>query len=343
MNTDWAAFLANNAAVIDDGVVRHFGDPAVELSAASRGSVVSDLSQFGILFFHGEDAATFLQGQLSCDVSAISVDGCAYGSYCTAKGRVLATFLMWRTEAGYFMALSRDILAATQKRLGMYVMRSKVKLEDVSQNTVLTGLTTPDGTGGLGGLFAVLPDDDHKGVRSDRGLLLRLAPTRWFLVNDERTAQQNWPGFRGVFSPVGAPAWSWLEMRAGIPWVTLATQDQFVPQMLNLELIGGVSFQKGCYPGQEVVARTQYLGKLKRRMYLANVVSDTAPSPGTALYSEALGDQASGMVVNSQTSPAGGFDVLAVAQAESIGASVVHVGSLNGPALSLLPLPYALP
>ncbi len=343
MNTDWAAFLANNAAVVDDGEVRNFGNPVGELSAASRSPVAADLSQLGILYFHGADTTTFLQGQLSCDLGAISIDGCSYGSYCTAKGRVLATFLLWRTEAGYFMALPRDILAATHKRLGMYVLRSKVKLEDASNRTVLIGLTTPGGAGLLNGLFATLPETDKKGVRSDRGLLLRLAPNRWLLVSDEVAAQQAWQELCAVFSPVGAPAWSWLEIHAGVPWVTTPTQDQFVPQMLNLELIGGVSFQKGCYPGQEIVARTQYLGKLKRRMYLASIASDVAPAPGTALYSEALGDQASGMVVNVQASPAGGFDLLAVAQTESIGASVVHVGSLNGPALSILPLPYVLP
>jgi folate-binding protein YgfZ len=343
MNTDWSAFLSNNAAVIEDGVVRHFGDPAAELSSASRGAIVSDLSQFGVLFFHGADASTFLQGQLSCDVGAIPVDGCSYGSYCTAKGRVLATFLLWRTDAGYFMALSRDILAATQKRLSMYVLRSKVKLEDLSDRMVLIGLTTPVGTGGLSGFFSALPESDKKGVRSERGLLLRLAPARWLLVSDVVAAQQAWQDLLAVFSPVGAPAWSWLEIHAGIPWVTLPTQDQFVPQMLNLELIGGVSFQKGCYPGQEIVARTQYLGKLKRRMYLANIASGDAPSAGMALYSEALGDQASGMIVNAQASPSGGFDVLAVSQAESIDNSAVHAGSLDGPALSILTLPYALP
>ena len=115
-----------------------------------------------------------------------------------------------------------------------------------------------------------------------------------------------------------------------------------MPQMINLELIGGVSFQKGCYPGQEIVARTQYLGKLKRRMYLANIASGTIPMPGAELYSDDLGDQASGMVVNAQASPYGGYDVLAVAQTGSVEASVVHLGSLQGPALAFQPLPYVL-
>ena len=115
-----------------------------------------------------------------------------------------------------------------------------------------------------------------------------------------------------------------------------------MPQMINLELIGGVSFQKGCYPGQEIVARTQYLGKLKRRMFLTNASLAVAPAAGTELYSENLGDQASGMVINAGVSPHGGCDVLAVARVDSIESSVVHVGSLQGPTLTLQALPYAL-
>jgi hypothetical protein len=154
---------------------------------------------------------------------------------------------------------------------------------------------------------------------------------------------QAWERFASAFKTVGAKAWPWLDIKEGVPWVTQATQDQFVPQMINLDLIGGVSFQKGCYTGQEIVARTQYLGKLKRRMYLANVAAADFPPPGTALYSEDLGDQASGMVVNSHASPHGGVDMLVVAPVASVDGSVVHLAALDGPVLSFQPLPYALP
>jgi folate-binding protein YgfZ len=137
---------------------------------------------------------------------------------------------------------------------------------------------------------------------------------------------------------VGAPAWQWLDVRRGIPWITAATQDRFLPQMANLELIGGVSFSKGCYTGQEIVARTQHRGKVKRRMFLANV--GAAAAPGDELVAEDLGDQAGGTVVNAAPSPDGGCDVLAVTQIGSRERSTVHLKSRDGPVLRFLPLPY---
>jgi len=132
--------------------------------------------------------------------------------------------------------------------------------------------------------------------------------------------------------------WRWLDIRAGVPLITAATQDRFVPQMINLELIGGVSFSKGCYTGQEIVARSQYLGKLKRRMFLANV--DATAAAGDNLFGEDLGDQVGGAVVNAEPSPEGGYDLLAVLQTGTRENSTVHLKSLDGPALRFLPLPY---
>ena len=143
-----------------------------------------------------------------------------------------------------------------------------------------------------------------------------------------------------VLVPVGAHAWRWLDIRNGVPLVTTATQDRLVPQMANFELLGGVSFSKGCYTGQEVVARMQHLGKLKRRMFLANVAAPAAA--GDPLYSEDLGDQASGIVVNAESSPDGGHDLLAAVQTVSREGSTVHLKSFGGTVLRFLTLPYAV-
>jgi folate-binding protein YgfZ len=342
MNTEWAAFLSSTNAIVADGIVLHFGDSLSELQAAARDPVKADLSHFGVICIRGDDAAGFLQGQLSCDVNTLAINASTYGSYCTAKGRALATFLLWRGDTAFYMALPRDMLPAIQKRLTMYVLRSKVKLSNVSNELVLIGITDPRPLTGLSRTFAALPLVDHSGVRCDDAILIRLSATRWMWSGSPGDAAQTWPRLGNEFRSVGTPAWAWLDIRAGIPWIFPATQEQFVPQMINLELIGGVSFQKGCYPGQEIVARTQYLGKLKRRMYLARIPVGPVPTPGTELYSDDLGDQASGMVVDAQASPNGGFDMLAVAQSASIETSVVHLGSADGPALNPLPLPYML-
>ena len=148
---------------------------------------------------------------------------------------------------------------------------------------------------------------------------------------------RTWSSFAATLQAVGSPCWDWLDVVNGMPWITASTQEQFVPQMVNLEIIGGVNFQKGCYPGQEVVARTQYRAKTRRRMHLAHVAAEA--KPGMELYAASLGDQASGMVLSASPAPQGGWDVLAVLHPEAL-AAPVQLGALTGPALSLRDLPY---
>jgi folate-binding protein YgfZ len=173
------------------------------------------------------------------------------------------------------------------------------------------------------------------------GTVIRVGEDKFVLVLLPEQAATVWQALRPLATPVGAPVWDWLRLNAGIPMIVAATQEQFVPQMVNLEAIGGVSFQKGCYPGQEIVARSQYLGKLKRRMFLAQV--DAEAAPGDALYSADFEGQTTGTIVNAAPSPLGGFDVLAVAQIESAQTQTLHLKSADGAALRLKPLPYALP
>ena len=171
-------------------------------------------------------------------------------------------------------------------------------------------------------------------------MVVKLKDGRYLLVLMPSSAIALRQQLADVLVPVAAHAWRWLDIRNGVPLVTAATQDQLVPQMANFELLGGVSFNKGCYTGQEVVARMQHLGKLKRRMFLANVAAQA--KAGDPLYSEDLGDQTGGIVVNAEASPDGGYDLLAVVQTASREASTVHLKSLGGPVLRFLPLPYAL-
>jgi folate-binding protein YgfZ len=166
---------------------------------------------------------------------------------------------------------------------------------------------------------------------------------RFVLVAPVAETPAIWDRLAGPLTPVGAPCWEWLEIANGLPWITAATQDQFVPQMANLELIGGVNFRKGCYPGQEIVARMQYLGQPKRRLFLAHVDAEASPAPGESLVADDAGGQSAGTVVNAAPAPHGGFDLLAVVQTASAGTATVRLGSPAGPALRFRPLPYAVP
>jgi tRNA-modifying protein YgfZ len=293
--------------------------------SASSIESIAELAHLGVLRFSGSDAAGFLQGQLTCDVENLAVDSGPLGAWCSSKGRMLASFLLWHREQDFFMALPREILPFVQKRISVFVLRSKVTITDVSSSMTLLGLS---GSKAAAAARLAAPSADA----------IALKDGRIVLAADTAGAHSLKQRMESLLAPADAQAWRWLDIRNGVPWVTAATQDQFVPQMANLELLGGVSFQKGCYTGQEIVARTQHLGKLKRRMFLANV--GASATAGDSLYSEDLGDQANGVVVNAEPSPEGGHDVLAVVQSASREKSVVHLKGLAGPALRFLPLPY---
>ena len=312
-----------------------------DLAAARSGSLVASLDHLALLQFGGEDAEVFLQGQLTCDVGKVGPRSSTYGAYCSPKGRMLASFLLWRDEAGFSMALSRDIAATVLKTISRFVLRAKVKTGDASGSVALVGAAGPKAEGALRDVFPDLPGMPLE-VSSlpGKGTVIRLKDGRFVLASAPPAVSELRQRLEGALQATDGRAWRWLDIRNGLPWITAATQDRLVPQMANFELIGGVSFDKGCYTGQEVVARTQHLGKVKRRMFLANVAAPAAA--GDDLYSEDLGDQASGMVLNAEASPDGGCDLLAVVQSSSREGSTVHLKSLQGPALRFLPLPYTV-
>ncbi|TFH09506.1 MAG: folate-binding protein [Nitrosomonadales bacterium] len=340
MNSAWQTYLQNHNAVIEDDCIAHYGDASTELKNTYSNTIIVDLSHFGLIHFSGEDAATFLQGQLSCDVRKIDFFTAKYGSCCTPKGRMLASFLIWQDDNGYFMQVPMTLLITLENRLSMFVLRSKVKLTDDSNTNVRIGIAGNRSAEAVKEIFGAAPSPYLGVIHSEHGSILCLAQNRFEIIATPKYAPKLWKHLRKYALPVGKPCWEWLEVKAGIPIITPATQERFVPQMANLEAIGGISFQKGCYPGQEIVSRTQYLSKLKRRMYLANIPTKEPVAAGDELYSDDRAKQSSGMIVNAAPSPEGGYDVLAVIQTESVEAEKIYWKTLNGPMLRIMPLPY---
>ncbi len=334
-------FLETQGARLENGAVQHYGDAAAERAAAADGTIVADLSQLGVLAFSGEETADFLQGQLTNDVRALHADAAQWNGYCSPKGRLLGNFLMWRDGPDYCLQLSGDIGASVLKRLSMFILRAKVRGRDASDERVRLVVAGPAAQAAIAAAMGPLPDAPMRTLAGEAGTVIRVGADKFVLAVIPDRAAAVWQTLRQSATPVGAPVWDWLRLNAGIPMIVAATQEQFVPQMVNYEALGGVSFQKGCYPGQEIVARSQYLGKMKRRMFLAHV--DAPAAPGDSLYSADLGEQASGAVVNAAPAPTGGYDVLAVAQLESARSQTLHLGHPAGPALALRPLPYAVP
>jgi len=302
-------------------------------------SVFCELAQFGLIRFSGAEAQAFLHNQLSCDVAALTAGKSTYGSYCTPKGRVLATFLLWRASEDFFMQLPSPLREPIQKLLSKYILRSKVKATDASSDWKLLGVAGTDAAALVQRAVGDVPRGVHDVINTQDSMVIRLPGDRYEIVAANKS-----PGIVESLSDGAEKAdpdyWDWLDIRAGVAVILPATQEAFVPQMVNLDLIGGVSLTKGCYPGQEIVSRMHFRGTLKQRMYLANISGSDRPQPGENLYSSDFGEQSCGRIVNAARSPEGGCDVLAVIQIASAERADVHWNSPGGPTLRLLQLPY---
>lgn len=342
MNPDWNEFLRRQGARIEAGRVVDFGDPAAELRAARDGDVLADLSHWGLVGLSGEEAKDFLHGQITNDLKhQLAADQAVFAALCSPKGRMLANFLVLSWQNDLLLMLPDELREAVQKRLSMFILRAKVKVRDASSEWVRLGLSGPGAAQAVANWLGASMADRPLAVGQDADrFAIRLGKDRFDLFSRPERAREDWAHFAAHARPAGAPAWDWLLVRAAVPTILARTQDEFVPQMANMDVLHGVSFNKGCYPGQEIVARTQYLGKLKKRLYLAHVEADAAP--GDAVFCPAFGEQAAGLVANAAPAPEGGSDLLAVMQIAGYEAGEAHLGALDGPRLAFLPLPYSL-
>ena len=303
------------------------------------------LSHLGVIRARGADATSFLQGQLTSDVATLGLGEAKLAGFCSAKGRLQASFIAWKTaDDEVLLVCSASLLAPTLKRLSMFVLRAHCRLTDASGEVPLTGIVGPAG------------GDDAMRVWERRALdsasIVRLPDAegcgRWMIagnVDDEALAASGVAPTSTSASPLASSIsleqWRWLEVRSGVPTIEAATVDHFVPQMLNFEILGGVDFQKGCYPGQEVVARSQYRGTIKRRMFLFE--SDAQITTGQEVFHDDDPGQPAGLVVNAAPAPAGGWSALVETKLAALERGTLHLGSAEGPVLRLLPLPYAVP
>jgi folate-binding protein YgfZ len=337
--TAWTEFLAAQGASLENNTVAHFGDLAGELAATQGQTVLADLSHYGLIAFAGEEAQTFLHAQITNDLRGLRETAAVFAGYLSPKGRMLANFLVMKKGDDVLMMLPEAVRETVQKRLSMFILRSKVKARDASGEWVRLGLAGPQAAELAGkALGLALPEGIMGMAHADNAFLLRLGDERFDLFVTPDAASALWQQLAQGARPVGTPAWDWLMVNAGIPAVLPPTQDHFVPQMANMEVLGGVSFNKGCYPGQEIVARSQYLGKVKRRLFLAHV--DQSAQPGDELFAPEPADQTCGLVANVAPAPGGGWDLLAVALAPSVEAGEVHLKARDGALLRFRPLPY---
>jgi folate-binding protein YgfZ len=296
--------------------------------------LVADLSHNALIAVTGDDATAFLHAQFTNDVQALHAGEAQWNGWCSAKGRLLATFLLLRRADGYLLMLPAEIAAPIAKRLAMFVLRSKVRIQDVSELYARIGIAGRSAASMVAGHWDARPAPMRAAEKSG-AIAVALDADRFVAFVPPAAAPAFWALFSRQWQRAGADGWERTSILAGIPTIVAATQEAFVPQMANFELVGGVSFKKGCYPGQEIVARTQYRGGLKRRMALAHLAGAERPAPGQSVYSGAFGDQAAGTIVNAAPSPEGGFDALVVAQIESLARDDLRWNSPQGPRLEV--------
>jgi folate-binding protein YgfZ len=324
---------------------------------------LDQLPQWSMITVTGPDAAEFLQNQITNSVKSLKVHtldevvletGNCFAGYCSAKGRLMGSFWIHRTEAlteggeltpQFQLFISKDIAGLIAKRLSMFVLRSKVKVLDQSDQVLIYGLSYD-----LGSLATTSLPMDISQVTGSRVVeippaLIESRFVQRFIVAiplDQETQIQALAKEQQLLNTT--PIWNWLEVMSAIPRITLNTSEQFVPQMINMESLKGIDFQKGCYPGQEVVARSQYRGTIKRRLQIASIQASTLTEPGIEIFHDADPEQPCGMVVLAAQNPANPdqLDLQVECKLEALSSGAIHLGSISGPKLSFKPLPYPL-
>jgi len=346
MIKEWKEFLQMAGAELDDSGVANFGNLRRELSVAITGNVFADLSHYGLIAVHGDDAETFLQGQLTNDVSKLDGTQTQLNGLCNPKGRLLASFRLFRYRDSFYLCLPADMVEGVINRLRMFVLRSQVTLEEAGDTFVHLGISGKDAAESLSEFAGSLPEAVDTQSAQDDLIILKVPGIHpsYEVFTTVAQATELWAKLNVRSAPVGAEAWRLLNIQAGVPVIYPETREAFVPQMANLQLVNGVSFKKGCYTGQEIVARMQYLGKLKRRMYAVRFTADEMPATGGEIFDEKTTDQSCGRLVSVARHPDGDYAALAVLQIGSAeDGRPLHLGSAGGPLLKLDKLPYPFP
>jgi hypothetical protein len=345
MKDNWKQFLSTQGAIIEGGQVLHFGNEKTEKQAALDGHILCDLSHYGLIRAYGEEAESFLQNQFCNDVRNVTGNSSQLSAYCNPKGRALAFFRLFLTNNQYYLRLPEELLADTLNRLRMFVLMSKVNLEDASDDLVRIGFSGPEAGQRLSKVVGNIPDENNAVSHADNLTLIKVSdtPDRFEIYGSFDSVKPVWETLAANTIPAGKGSWELLEIHSAIPEVVTETKEAFVPQMINLQAIDALSFKKGCYPGQEIVARMHYLGKLKRHMFLAHINEDVIPVPGDSLFAEDSGSgQGAGKVVRAQANPDGGTDLLAVVELASKDKGALRLHDTQGPVLNFISLPYSI-
>ena len=344
MKTEWEDFLKNAGAEFIDDKVESFGNPTRERQIIHAGSSLCDLSHYGLIAAYGADTVQFLQGQFTNDVAQIDEGHSQLSAYCSPKGRMLTNFRIFKQGETLYLSLPQPLLEPVLNRLRMFVMRSKVTLEDASDSLMRFGLHGPRADQQLKAVVGLIPENTNDTVQYKDCSIIRThsSQPRFEIYGQLESICKLWQALDVDATAVGSHIWELLNIQAGIPVVAPETVEAFVPQMANMSLVGAINFKKGCYTGQEVVARMHYLGKLKKRMYHVAIDTSDAPRPGDKIFTQnTTAGSSTGNIISAELNADGIYEALAVIQIADAESQPLQLHDASGPVIKILDLPYA--
>lgn len=329
MPADWTTFLRAEGARLEAGQVLDFGQPEREAELALTANTITDLSFLAVLKITGTDAAAFLHGQFTSEVQQLAENDSQMGAWCNPKGQVIANFILARRNSDYFLLLPRELKDRVLKRLRMFVLRASVTIEDCGESLPCLGINSAG-------------DSDGPALPRHADQLLIPVPvnhSRWVLAGPAAALIQSWPQLARSYAGVGSHYWRLFDILDGLPWILEATTEAFLPQLLNMDQLQAVSFSKGCFPGQEVIARLQHRGKVKQRLVIMKLNADTNVKPGMHIYQDDR-DQSVGTIVNTAEHPHGGWYSLAVLDIEHGSPDQLRLKGNSARFIEIIPPPY---
>jgi len=346
MNNDWKNYLLSKGAQFSEDAAFHFNENAVANDKAENTDIICDLSQFATLVVAGDDATDFMQGQFTNDVAKVDENNSQLNAFCNNKGRMTANFRLFKYQQNYFFSLKSNLVKAGVEHLQNYILRAQVVIQDVSEQLIHLGISGDNAEK----LLSPFIEISHQAIDSvsynDDYLAIRVGAQpdkkpRYEIFCSLEQAKTLWEAISTQAEVVNSASWDYLNIQAGLPFIDNTSSEEFVPQMVNMDLINGVSFTKGCYTGQEIVARMHYLGKLKKRCFKIHIASEDKPAAGDKLFAEnARAGQNTGMIIQAEKNPEAGFDALAVIQIADT-KSKLFLNDIEGPVVTVKELPYS--
>ena len=343
MNESWYKFLTEQGAVIENGRVTSLASIKTNNFQLDE-TYLCDLSNLGVIHAYGNEAQSFLQSQFTNDLNQVSNDTSQLSSYCNPKGRILSIFRIYKADDSYFLVLPRDVLALTLQKLTMYKLMSKVEFADESDDRIVFGIAGPETSSVLKKLNLSIPEKENDCIQVNETTVIKISEeyTRILFICNEIKAVSLCKKIIKEIPIATSALWDLHDIQNGIAQITANTSEAFIPQMVNLEIIGGVNFQKGCYPGQEVVARTHYLGKPNRRMYKISIEGENTPEAGTNIFSAEDDNQPVGKVVTAQKNSNNSSAALIVLRTAKKDEKNLRIDSISDHKITVQTLPYSV-